>query len=308
MKKILITGGSGLIGKALAKQLLKRGYEISILGRKPDKETDLSYSNYYWDIDRGEIDEKAVENISCIVHLAGENISEKAWSARQKIIIEKSRVKSTQLLYQTCLEKEQWPKVFVSSSAIGYYGTFNSNKILTEENEPGEDFLAMIGKKWEAAADLFTQQGVRTVKIRTGVVLSKNGAAYPKMAKPAKFGLAAAFGTGKQYVPWIHLHDIVNIFIKAIEDENMHGAYNGVAPQHITNKELTKSIANGLNKNYWLPNIPGFILKVVFGEMSDILLKGTRISSKKIEKAGFSFKYPDIELAIKELSKKGKNS
>jgi len=306
MEKILITGGSGLIGKALAEQLHKKGYELSILGRKQGKKISNSYSYYYWDIDQSEIDTKAIENVSCIVHLAGENISEKAWSPKQKIIIENSRVKSAQLLYQACLEKNVWPKTFVSSSAIGYYGTFNSEKILTEEDEPGEDFLALIGKKWEATAEQFEQQGVRTVKIRTGVVLSKHGAAYPKMAKPAKFGMAAAFGSGKQYVPWIHLHDIVNIFIKAIEDKNMHGAYNGVAPQHITNKQLTKAIATGLNKNYWLPNIPGFILKTVFGEMSDILLKGTRISSKKIEKEGFSFKYPDIEHAIKELSKKEK--
>ncbi|MDF1549140.1 MAG: TIGR01777 family oxidoreductase [Bacteroidales bacterium] len=304
MNKVLITGGSGLIGRMLAKELDKEGYKISILGRNKYNQDKNSYTHYNWDIEKGNIDSEAVKNVECIVHLAGENISEKKWSPTQKIIIENSRVKSAKLLYQACLEQKVWPKTFISSSAIGYYGTFTSDKILTEEDGPGSDFLAEIGKKWESAADLFKQKGIRTVKIRTGVVLSKDGAAYPKMAKPAKFGLAAAFGSGKQYVPWIHIHDIVNIFTKAIEDEKMHGAYNGVAPQHLTNKELTKAIAKSFNKPYWLPNIPEFILKAVFGEMSDIILKGSRISAEKIKASGYTFKFSEIEDALKELSTK----
>jgi len=298
-KVVLITGGSGLIGSSLAKKLQNIEHEIRILSRK--NKTTLGYKSYYWNIDENELDVEALNGVDFIVHLAGENISEKAWSNEQKIVIENSRVKSTQLLYQTCLENNLWPKAFISSSAIGYYGTFTSEQILTEESPAGNDFLALVGKKWEAAADSFSKKDIRTVIIRTGVVLSKDGAAYPKMARPAKFGLSAAFGSGKQYVPWIHIDDIVNIFVKAIEDENMQGVYNGVAPEHLTNKQLTKAIAKGLKKPYFLPNIPSFILRTVFGEMSIILLKGSRITASKIIQKGYQFKFPDIESAMKKL-------
>jgi len=262
-QKVLITGGSGLMGRLLSKKLHNFGYEIRILSRK--KTSGSEYSSFHWDIDDQEMDIEAIKDVNYLIHLAGENISEKAWTKKQKIVIENSRVKSLQLIYQTCLKNNIWPKALISSSAIGYYGTFNSEQILTEKSPAGSDFLGMIGKKWEAAADLFEKHKVRTVKIRTGVVLSKNGAAYPKMAKPAKYGLAAAFGTGNQYVPWIHIDDIVDIFIKAMEDEKLEGVYNGVAPSYLTNKELTKAIAKGLNKPYFLPNIPLFALKILPG-------------------------------------------
>jgi uncharacterized protein (TIGR01777 family) len=298
---ILITGGSGLIGQHMANELQKKGYEIRILSRKKSKNDNSPFKSYYWNIDSYDIDAEAVKNADFIVHLAGENISEKRWTNKQKIIIENSRVKSAELLYKAFYENDLWPKAFISSSAIGYYGTFKSEQILTEDSSPGNDFLGKIGKKWEAAADMFEKKGVRTVKIRTGVVLSKDGAAYPKMAKPSKFGLAAAFGSGKQYVPWIHIDDIVNIFTKAIEDNNMKGIYNGVAPEYLTNKQLTKAIAKGLGKPYFMPNIPSFLLRAAFGKMADILLKGSRVSAEKIIESGFEFKYPDIEAAMKEL-------
>ena len=300
-KVVLITGGSGLIGRVLSKKLYKIGYEIRVLSRK--KQSSSEYSGFYWNIDKNEMDVEAIKDVDFIVHLAGENISEKAWTKKQKQIIENSRVKSLQLIYQNCLKSNNWPKAVISSSAIGYYGTFNSEQILTEESLAGNDFLAQIGEKWESAADLFTKKKVRTVKIRTGVVLSKDGAAYPKMAKPAKFGLAAAFGSGNQYVPWIHIDDIVNIFATAIQDEKIEGIYNGVAPEHLTNKQLTKAISKGLNKPYFMPNIPSFVLRAVFGEMSIILLKGSRISASKIIDAGYHFKFPDIESAMNELTK-----
>jgi uncharacterized protein len=303
-KTILITGGNGLIGRLLAKKLMKKGYQIRILSRKPSTTTKQDIASYQWNIDKNEIDVDAIKNVDFIVHLAGENISEKKWTKKQKKIIENSRVKSAELLFKACNENNSWPKAFISSSAIGYYGTFTSEKLFTEDSPSGNDFLAKIGEKWEKATELFEEKGVRAVKIRTGVVLSKKGAAYPKMAKPAKLGLAAAFGSGKQYVPWIHIEDIVNIFIKAIENENMQGAYNGVAPEHITNKQLTNAIAKGLKKLYFLPNIPAFVLRATFGEMADILLKGSRVSADKIIAAGYEFKFPTIESAMKELTQK----
>jgi uncharacterized protein len=301
--KVVITGGSGLIGSALARNLYIKGHEIGILGRNTKNELNLPYHFYKWDIDKSEIDRAALENTDYIVHLAGENISDKRWTIKQKLIIEKSRVKSAELVFDYCKENITKLKAFITSSAIGYYGTFTSGRILYENDSPGNDFLAEIGVKWENAADLFKMLGIRTVKIRTGVVLSHLGAAYTKMSKPIKLGMGASFGNGKQYVPWIHLDDIVAIFEKAIEDEKMDGAYNGVSPCYLTNKELTQAIAKSLNKPYWLPNIPSFVIRAVFGEMSDILLKGTRISADKIVDQGFQFKFPTIEIALEDLAK-----
>ncbi len=299
--KVIITGGSGLIGSELASQLVKKGYEVAILGRKSSEHPGLPYQFFSWDIENEYIDEKVFDNSSVIVHLAGANISEKRWSIHQKMTIEKSRVKSTELLYKTCKRLKKMPNAFISSSAIGYYGTFTSNKVFSETDSHGEDFLAQIGKKWEDSADMFEDEGVRTVKIRTGVVLSNKGAAYVKMSKAVKFGLAAAFGSGSQYVPWIHIDDIVSIFIKSIEDDKMYGAYNGVSPNSLNNKELIKAIAKSLKKPYFMPNIPEFIIRSLFGEMSSILLKGSRVSANKILEQGFVFQYPDIKSALENL-------
>lgn len=300
---ILITGGNGLIGKALSKVLCEKGHQVRVLSRSKATTNTLELASFHWDIKKEIIDPKALKNVDCIVHLAGENISEKRWTKKQKVIIEQSRVKSAQMLFNACKKNNTWPKSFVASSAIGYYGTFTSQEILTEESQAGNDFLSRIGKKWEKAADLFQEKGIRTVKIRTGVVLSKHGAAFPKMAKPARFGLAAAFGSGKQYVPWIHLDDIVNIFANAIENKKLQGIYNGVAPQHLTNKQLIISIAKGLKKPYFLPNVPSFFFRMLFGEMADILLKGSKVSAEKIMETGFKFKYPTIETAMEKLTK-----
>ncbi len=302
--KVLITGGSGLIGNALAQKLHEKGYEIGILGRKSKNDLNLPYQFYSWNIDTEEIEKKAFENTDYIVHLAGASISDKRWTKAQKLIIEKSRVKSTEMLFKACIENKTNLKAFISSSAIGYYGTFTSEEVLDENAGPGNDFLGEIGIKWERAADLFQDNGIRTVKVRTGVVLSNLGAAYVKMSKAIKMGLGSAFGNGKQYVPWIHLDDIVSIFVKAIEDENMIGAYNGVSPNNLNNKELISAIAKSLNKPLWLPNIPAFVIKALFGEMSDILLKGTRVSANKIIEQGFVFKFADIKSALKDLAKK----
>jgi len=302
--KVLITGGSGLIGDALAQKLHQKGFEIAILGRNNKNASNLPYQFFSWNIDKDKIEKSAFENIDYIVHLAGANISDKRWTKKQKLIIEKSRVKSAELLFKACQEQNIKPKAFISSSAIGYYGTFTSEKILKESDGPGTDFLAEIGVKWERAADLFQKEGVRTVKIRTGVVLSNLGAAYVKMSKSIKLGLGAAFGKGKQYIPWIHIDDIVSIYIKAIEDKNMNGVFNGVSPNNLTNNELTAAIAKSLKKPYCLPNIPSFVFKVLFGEMSDILLKGTRVSAEKIIMQGFEFQYPEIVSALNNLAEK----
>lgn len=299
---VLITGGTGLIGKALTSMLLEMNIQVRILSRRKKSSTKPEIKHFQWDIEKHFIEPEAIKNVDYIINLAGENISEKIWSQKQKVIIKNSRVKSTQLLYQNCLKENHWPKAFISSSAIGYYGTFTSDKIIDEKQEYGKDFLALVCKEWEDASNLFKNH-TRTVIIRTGVVFSNKGAAFPKFLKPIKFGLGMALGSGKQYIPWIHIVDMVGILIKAIKSDEITGVYNGVAPTHITNKGLVKKISEVLKKTYFLPNLPSFILKLVFGEMSGIFLKGTRISANKILKHGYQFKYPDLESAILDLTK-----
>jgi uncharacterized protein len=301
MEKVLIAGGSGLIGNKLVEMLAEKSYEVCILSRQKHSVPSKQYNSYQWDLVKGIIDRDAIIGSDYIINLAGENISDKRWTTEQKAIIESSRVKSTELLFKVCLENNCFPKAFLTTSAIGYYGTFTSDKILSETEGPGSDFLAQVCEKWERSADLFHNKGIRTVKIRTGVVFAKDSGAYAKIANTAKKGMAAALGNGKQYVPWIHIHDIAAIFLKALEDETMHGIYNGVAPQHLTNLQMTSAIAGSLNKTMLLPKVPSFVLNAMFGEMSSILLKGSRVSAQKILDAGFQFKFPEIGGALYDL-------
>jgi uncharacterized protein (TIGR01777 family) len=212
-----------------------------------------------------------------------------------------SRIKSGDLLFRSVSGNAKKLKAFISASAVGYYGAVTSDKIFYEEDLPSGDFLGETCRRWEQSADRFEEIGIRTIKIRTGVVLSGHGGALAKMVIPVKMGVGSAMGNGKQYMSWIHVEDLCNIYIMAIEDVEMRGAYNAAAPDHITNKEFTKSLAQSLGKPFWFPNIPAFAIKTLFGEMSDILLKGSRVSSEKIISTGYSFKFPDLESALNDL-------
>jgi hypothetical protein len=279
--------------------LQEKGYEVAILSRSshPDSET-ISYT---WDIDRHEIDREAINNCEYIIHLAGINIGEKRWSDGRKKEISNSRIKSTQLIFNNIDRHNHQLKAFISASAVGYYGTSTSEKIFRETDVPGSDFLGQICKEWEHAADQFTSMGVRTVKIRTGIVLSKEGGALSKLVVPVRWGVGSAIGRGNQYMPWIHLDDLCAIYIQAMENQAMTGAYNAVAPEHITNKAFTAKVARAIHRPFWFPNIPGFVMKLLFGEMSVMLLTGSRISSEKIAAAGYTFHYPHLDGALKEI-------
>ncbi|TVR69515.1 MAG: TIGR01777 family protein, partial [Marinilabiliales bacterium] len=254
---ILITGGSGLIGTHLSRKLKEKGYETAILSRKktgdPDAET------YLWDPDNNEIEKGAIEKADYIVHLAGANISDKRWTSKRKQEIVDSRVETAELLFSKVAGSKTRPKAFISASAVNYYGTLTSDKIFNEDDPPSTDFLGETCKKWEQAAGRFNDLGVRTVIVRTGVVISPKGGALKKMALPVKLGLGAPIGSGKQYFPWIHLDDLCGIYIKAIEDAQMQGAYNAVAPGHITNREVMKTLADAYNRPFWAPNVPAFV-------------------------------------------------
>ncbi len=296
MATVLITGGTGLIGKHLTVKLQEKGYSVLYLSRTTEKSS--SIKTFEWDYKENIIDIDTFNDIDYIIHLAGANIGNKRWTNKRKQLILDSRVKTGQLLFNKIKEQNKQLKAFISASAIGYYGTITSEKIFKETDLPANDFLGKVCSQWEKTADKFKELGIRTVKIRTGVVLTEKGGALSKMAIPVKMGIGSAIGTGKQYLPWIHIDDLCGIYVKAVEDATMNGSFNAVAPEHTTNKDFVKSIASVLNKPFWFPNVPAFLIKLVFGEMSSILLKGSRISSDLIISKGYSFTFPNLKKAL----------
>ncbi len=300
MSNVLITGGSGMVGQHLSRKLQEKAHQVTILGRT--KADDESIQSFEWDVSNLRIDEEAIEMADFIIHLAGANISDQKWTAKRKELIRDSRVKSGQLIYDVIKSKKTTTQAFISASAIGYYGTQTSEKIYVESDEVASDFLGEVCSKWEQSADRFKELGIRTVKIRTGIVLTEKGGALSKMIIPIKLGFGAPIGSGRQYLPWIHIDDLCGIYIKAIEDVQMEGAFNAVAPDHETNAEFTTILAKVLRKRLWSPNVPKFVLRLLFGEMSDILLKGSRVSADKVQSAGYEFLFPKLEAALIDLT------
>jgi uncharacterized protein (TIGR01777 family) len=298
IKHILITGGTGLIGGKLTKQLLAKEYQVSHLSRERGK--DPQVKTFLWDVDKGTIDEQCIDGVDIIVHLAGAAIADKPWTKERKKLIIDSRTKSIGLIYQLLKNKTNQVKKVVSASGIGYYGD-KGDELLTEDSEPAHDFLGTCCIAWEQAVDEGKALRLSLVKFRTGVVLTKDGGALPQLAKPIKYGVGTPIGSGKQWVPWIHWQDVVDMYIHGIENENFTGVYNMVAPNQINNIQMTAAIAKQLHKPLWLPQMPAFILKLIMGEMSSFVLSSTRVSSKKVEDAGFTFKYPDISAALREI-------
>jgi uncharacterized protein (TIGR01777 family) len=299
METVLITGASGLVGSCLSNKLIEKGYHVATLGRKSEKNPSLQ--NFSWNIEKKEIDENAFEKVDYIIHLAGANIGQGRWTVKRKKEILDSRIKSAQLLFQKITENKQQLKAFITASAIGYYGAVTTDKIFVETDHPSQDFLGETCRLWEESANRFESLGVRTVKIRTGVVLTYQGGALAKMITPVKIGLGASIGSGKQYMPWIHMDDLCNIYIKALEDNNMHGAYNAVAPEHKTNREFSETLTKVLKKKVWLPNVPAIIVRIIFGKMAELVLNGSRVSSNKLIQEGFQFKFPTLNSALIQL-------
>lgn len=299
MKTILISGGTGLVGRHLCEKLKEKDYQVTLLSRENHHDPD--FPAYIWSPEKNEIDRTALNTADYIIHLAGANIGEQRWTKERRQAIRDSRTKTAGLLFEKIKESRFRPQVFISASAVGYYGAITSDEIFAETDAPANDFLGETCRLWEQAADRFEQLGIRTVKIRTGVVLTKNGGALEKIVTPVKLGIGSAIGTGRQYLPWIHVDDLSSIYIKAIEDTQMNGAYNAVSPDYKTNSEFIRAVARILKKPFWFPNIPTFVLKTMFGKMSEMLLNGSRISSAKIREAGFEFNYPDLDSALTNI-------
>lgn len=295
MSRILITGASGLVGTRLTELLLEKGHEVSHLGRSKKSG---GVKSFVWDIKKETIDPEAFTGIDTVIHLAGSGIADERWTKERKQEILESRTKSTALLVRKLNEGNNSVKALVSASAIGYYGMTLDAKEFTEASQPGEGFLADVVTAWEHEAEQLTNK--RLVKIRIGVVFSKDDGALKEIAKPIRWGVGAPLGTGEQYVSWIHLDDLCDIFIKGVEDESLQGAYNATAGS-VTNREFTKAIAKTLHKPLWLPAIPGFALKLVLGEMADLVLYGSNVTSNKIKQASFAFKFDTLEKALNNL-------
>ncbi len=297
-KNVLITGGTGFIGQHLTNLLIENNYSVSILSRSSKQnKTDISY--FVWDINKHFIDEQAVINADYIIHLAGEGIADKRWSRKRKKAIVDSREKSIQLIYEVLTKNNKKLEAFVSASGVGIYGAIGGSKVCIESTRPADDFLGSTCQKWEAAADTIERLGIRTVKIRTGLVLGKDEGFLKKLAPIFKYKLGAALGSGKQYMPWIHIDDLCSIYLAALQKTEMSGAYNAAIDDHTNNKIFSIVLARIYGYKLWLPNVPAFLIRLALGEMALIILKGRRVSSHKIETTGFQFKYRKLEVALR---------
>ncbi len=299
--KILITGGSGLVGRELTKILQEKGHEVAWLSRNLSLKTAVPVyeCNYY----SGKIDKEAVKSAEVIIHLAGANIGEKRWSSKRKTLILDSRVQTANLIFETLRDTKCQLKTFISASAVGYYGAVTTKGIFTEESAAGNDFLAEVCKHWEKSADAFATLGVRVVKMRSGVVLSKEGGALEKIIPPFKLGANVVLDNGKQYMPWIHIDDLCNIYLKAVEDASMQGVYNAVAPEHTNYGNFMRQLKPYFKRVFFNVKVPAFALRLVFGKMAVLLLEGSKIAPQRIVESGFQFQFPTLKMVFNNLLK-----
>ena len=297
-KNVLISGGSGFIGRHLIALLIAKGYSVSILSRS-EKQNKENVFYYKWDVVNQTIDEKAVLNADFIIHLAGENIAEQRWTAKRKAAIIDSREQSTLLLYSVLKKNNKKLDAFISASAVGIYGAVNGEEICTEDMPPANDFLGYTCQKWEDSLDFIENLNSRTVMIRTGLVLGKNEGFLKKLTPLFKYRLGSALGSGKQYMPWIHVDDLCAIYYQAIVDPAMSGPYNAAINDNTTNSVFSKTLACVFGYSIWLPNVPAFVLKLFMGQMAIIVLTGRRVSSDKIEQTGFKFQFKNLEGALR---------
>ncbi len=298
MANILITGGSGLIGSALTTALLGKGHTVRHLGRRAGVRNGVR--TYAWDLAQGTMEEGVLHGIEHIVHLAGAGIADARWTTARVQELIGSRTTSALLLLGAAERTGCHPLSFVSAAGINYYGAVTSDKVYSEDDPPGNDTIGRISREWEEAVDAWTSR-CRVVKLRTSVVLSPRGGALAKLAAPVRWGLGAPLGTGRQWMPWVHLDDLIRAYQLAIDNTAMQGAYNMIADQQVTNAEMMRTVAKVLGKPFFLPPVPGFLLRLALGELSSILLEGSRASNARLLRTGFTFQHPTLEGALRDL-------
>jgi uncharacterized protein (TIGR01777 family) len=299
-QNVLLTGGTGFIGKHLTDVLLANGYWVSILSRS-SRENTGKVTYYKWNPAQHYIDEAAVLNADHIIHLAGEGIVDKLWTKKRKDAIASSRVEPIELIHTLLLKHNKKLKSFVSASGVGIYGAYTTQKICSEETPAAPDFLGTVCVLWENAAEKIANLQIRTVKIRTGIVLGKNGGFLQKMAPGFKKGFGMILGSGHQYLPWIHIEDLCQIYLKAITDPAMSGAYNAAVTDDTTLGFFAKTLAGVYGYKIWLPRVPAILIRLALGEMSRAVLNGQRVSSEKIQHQQFTFEHTDLKAALSSL-------
>ena len=298
--KILITGATGLIGNELVSLLLQNGETVHYLTTSKNKmESQSHYKGFYWNPNQGIIDENCLMGVDAIIHLAGATIGRR-WSKRYKQEIIESRILSSNVLFKALKDNPHQVKQIVSASAIGIYP--DSIKMLYDETSKNVDdsFLGNVVLKWEESVDKFKLLNIKVCKLRTGLVLSNKGGALMEMVKPIKMGVGAPFGTGKQWQSWIHVQDLAALYYFAVKN-SWQGVYNAVAPNQVTNKELTQEIAKVLRKPLFLPNIPQFVMHMILGEMHELLFASQKVTAQKATDNGFIFQYKTVEKALQQL-------
>ncbi|KAB7531361.1 TIGR01777 family protein [Flagellimonas olearia] len=298
--KVLITGATGLIGGAIVKVLQSKGITVNYLTTQKRKiEQSEDYRGFYWNPSKGELDMACFDGVDAIINLAGASIA-KRWTPIHKKKVLSSRINSLQTLYRAMEKLDSSIGLLISASAIGIYPDSLSKFYDEQEPQVDDSFVGEVAQKWEAEVDTFKNLGVNVSKIRIGIVLSDQGGALPQMALPVKKYVGAPLGSGEQWQSWIHIEDLAQLFVFILEND-LDGVYNGVAPNPVTNAKMTKELARNLDRPLWLPHVPKFVLKMLLGKMSYLLLASQRVSSKKIENEGFAFQHPNICLALQHI-------
>jgi len=298
--RVLITGATGLVGSNITKLCHQKGIKVNYLTTSKDKiEDQPDYKGFYWNIENREIDENCFKNVDAIIHLAGADIA-KRWTNSYKKEIIASRTQSADLLLETLKNSGFKIPRLISASAIGIYPSSFEKLYFEDDKSVDDSFLGEVVVLWEASADKFKSLGMEVAKIRIGLVLAREGGALPKLKDPVSFNVGTAFGSGKQWQSWIHIEDLAGIFHHVLENK-LGGVFNGVAPNPVTNEGMMKEIAAQLDKSIWLPNVPAMALKVALGEMATVLLSSQLVSSDKIEKAGYEFRYKNLIKALEDL-------
>jgi len=291
---VLITGGNGLIGKPLTKALLQQGHRVSHLSRQPSRIPGVT--TYGWDVPNGKIDEHCLDHVDTIIHLAGADIASAPWTPERKTELINSRTESIQLLYKLMRQRPHSVHSIISASGIVYYGN-RGEEVLTEQSAPATDFLASCTQQWEAAVDEGKALHLRVVKFRTGVVLTKEAGALPALAQPVQSG----YGTPIEWVSWIHLQDVVGLYLLAVNNSSLEGVFNQTAPEPVTNRQLVEAIAQQSNKSLWMPSTPRFLLKMIMGERSSFVLSSIKAKPSALLQQQYTYLYPTIGGALSSI-------
>ncbi|MBK9193782.1 MAG: TIGR01777 family protein [Flavobacteriales bacterium] len=298
MSTILITGGSGLIGSALTKALLAQGRTVRHLSRTPRDHNGVRA--FAWDPQRGTLDKSALEGVDHIVHLAGENIITKRWSPERLRLCQESRTESARLVLSVAREMGLHPKSFISASGVGYYGAVTTDKVFSESDPNAQDVIGRLTRAWEDAVDEWTDI-VRVVKLRTPMVLAREGGGLPQFLRLAQWCVLAPLGSGKQWMPWVHMGDLVQLYIHAMEHGTMSGAYNACAGEQLHQRDVMRAVAKAVRRPLFPIAVPAFALRLAMGERSALLTEGSRASSQRRKDAGLTFEFDTLESALRDL-------